>query len=329
MKGRALIWYGTVFLIIALITPWIGPEEVTLSDIKEFCQGVPNPGGEIFWHQRLPRVLLALLAGGTLAVVGACFQVLFRNPLVEPFTLGISGGAALGAFLTISIPGIWFLWGPFGSIQILAILGAAAALFLIYSLARKPQGLSVYTLLLAGVTISIICGGAILLLTYLANPNALVVFQRWMMGGLDIIGFRELFSLGPILLPGLYLLFFHANDLNHIALSEDLALGHGVEVARVRRNVFIGGGLATAAVVSLVGPIAFVGLIVPHAVRRLSGFDHRLVLPASFCLGGTALALCDAVARTLIAPTELPVGIITAIIGGPLFIHLLISRRWR
>jgi iron complex transport system permease protein len=329
MRGRAIVLYGIAFLVIALVTPWIGPEEVTLSEVKEFRRGESNPGGEIFWKQRLPRVLLALLAGGTLAVVGACFQVLFKNPLVEPFTLGISGGAALGAFLTISIPGIWFVWGPFGSVQLFAVLGASAALLLIYSLARKPQGMSVYTLLLAGVTLSIICGGAILLLTYLANPNALMVFQRWMMGGLDVIGFRELLSLGPLLVPGLYLLFYHANDLNHIALSEELALGQGVEVSRVRRNVFIGGGLATAAVVSLVGPIAFVGLIVPHAVRRLSGFDHRMVLPASFCLGGAALAVCDAVARTLIAPTELPVGIITAIIGGPLFIRLLVSRRWR
>ncbi len=329
MKGRTIIWYVLAFLVVALVTPWIGPEEVSFSNMTEFLQEIRTPGGEIFWNQRLPRVLLALLAGGTLAVVGASFQVLFRNPLVEPFTLRISGGAALGAFLTISFPGVWFVWGPFGSIQLFAVLGAAAALFFIYSLARKPQGMSVTTLLLAGVTISIICGGAILLLTYLANPNALMVFQRWMMGGLDIIGFRELFSLGPLLLPGLYLLFFHANDLNHIALSEEIALGQGVEVSRVRRNIFIGGGLATAAVVSLVGPIAFVGLIVPHAVRRLSGFDHRLVLPAAFCLGGTALAVCDAFARTLIAPTELPVGIITAIIGGPLFIHLLVSRRWR
>jgi iron complex transport system permease protein len=125
------------------------------------------------------------------------------------------------------------------------------------------------------------------------------------------------------------LLLFHARDLNHIALSEDLAMGHGVEVALVRRNVFVGGGLATAAVVALAGPIAFVGLIVPHAVRRLSGVDQRTVLPSAFLLGGAVLAGCDTVARTVLAPTELPVGIITALIGGPLFIQLLVSRRWR
>ncbi len=329
MKAGALTGYALLFLLAALVSPWIGPEPVSTGDVLAYLSGELQPAGEIFWHQRVPRVLLALLAGGALAVIGASFQVLFRNPLVEPFTLGISGGAALGAFLTISFPALWAVWGPFGSLQLFAVLGAAAALFLIQRLARSPGGMSVYTLLLAGVTISIICAGGILLLTYLADPNALVVFQRWMMGGLDILGFEQLIGILPLLLPGLGLLLFHARDLNHIALSEDLALAQGVDVPMVRRNVFVGGGLATAAVVSLVGPIGFVGLIVPHAVRRLSGVDQRTVLPAAFLLGGTALAVCDTAARTVLAPTELPVGIVTAIIGGPLFIHLLISRRWR
>lgn len=326
---KTILLYGLICLIAVLISPWIGPESITISAAKDFLDGEVSPAGEIFWLQRLPRILLALLAGGALAVVGAAFQVLFKNPLVEPFTLGISGGAALGAFLTIAFPTLWMAWGPFGSIQLFAVLGAAASLSLIYSLSQRPQGMSVYTLLLAGVTISIICAGAILLLTYISSPHALVLFQRWMMGGIDVIGYQELLALLPLILPGLGLLLYHSRDLNHIALSEEMALGQGVDVPVVRRNTFIGGGLATAAIVSLVGPIAFVGLIVPHAVRRLSGFDQRIVLPCSFLLGGTALVICDSIARTIIAPTELPVGIITALIGGPLFIHLLISPRWR
>lgn len=326
---RIILLYGLVCLIAVMSSPWIGSEPVSLDAVIDYFKGEISPSGEIFWLQRLPRILLALLAGGSLAVVGAAFQVLFKNPLVEPFTLGISGGAALGAFLTIAFPALWMTWGPIGSIQLFAVLGATASLTLIYALARRPQGMSVYTLLLAGVTISIICAGAILFLTYISSPNALVVFQRWMMGGIDVIGYQELLSLSPLILPGLGLLFYHSRDLNHIALSEEMALGQGVDVQTVRRNIFIGGGLTTAAVVSLVGPIAFVGLIVPHAVRRLSGFDQRIVLPCSFLLGGTALVICDAIARTVLAPTELPVGIITALIGGPLFIHLLISRRWR
>lgn len=318
-----------LFAAALLILPWIGPEKVGLSDIKTAIQGQGGPRGEIFFYQRIPRVLLALLAGGALALVGAAFQVLFRNPLVEPFTLGISGGASLGAFLTILYPSLWIIRGPFSSVQFFALSGAAAVLFLIYIFSTRIQGMPVHTLLLAGVTVSIICSGAILLLTYLAKPQALVVFQRWMMGGIDIIGYREIASLWPLFVPGAGLIFYHADDLNHLTLGREMALGHGVNVDRVRRNVFIGGGLATAAVVALVGPIGFVGLIIPHAVRRLSGFDLRVVLPASFFLGGTVLAACDTLARTLIAPTELPVGIITAVFGGPLFIRLLVSRKLR
>lgn len=329
MKIRFLALMALLFVTTSLVAPWIGSESVRPADAWAELRGDSSPEGQIFWQQRLPRVLLALIAGGTLALVGAAFQAMFRNPLVEPFTLGVSGGAALGAFLAIAIPPLWFVWGPFGSIQLLAVLGAAASLTLIYTLAGRIERLSVSTLLLAGITMSIICGGAILLLTYLSTPNALVVYQRWMMGGVDIVGYRDLAALLPLWLPGVGLLLLQAGRLNHLALGEDMAFGQGVDVKGVQRAVFIGGGLATAAVVSLVGPIGFVGLIVPHAVRRLGGYDQRLVLPASFLLGGAVLAACDVLARTVLAPTELPVGIITAVAGGPLFIRLLVSRRRR
>lgn len=329
MNRRALVIFGLIFLAVAILSPWIGSEPLDFTAVWKWLRGDNNPHGSIFWLQRLPRVLLAMLAGGTLALVGASFQVLFRNPLVEPYTLGISGGAALGAFLAIAIPPFWIAWGPFSSIQLLAVCGAFASLSLIYFLARNPQSMNIYTLLLAGVTVSIICGGAIMLLTYITTPNALVVFQRWMMGGVDIVGYRDLAALLPLLLPGLYLLLRYTNELNHIALGEEMAMGHGVPVSQVQRSIFMGGGLATAAVVSLVGPIGFVGLIIPHGVRRLVGFDQRTVLPCSFLLGGAALAVCDMLARTIISPTELPVGIITAVIGGPLFIYLLVARRWK
>jgi len=329
MKTKHFLFYLLLFITVIVITPWIGPEKTTPGAILQHIQGPSNPQGEIFFFQRLPRLILALLTGGALALVGASFQVLFRNPLVEPFTLGVSGGSALGAFLAISIPSLWIVWGPFSSIQIFAAIGASGSLLLIYRIANRPQGLSVNTLLLAGITISIICAGAILLLTYLASPNLLMSFQRWMMGGIDIVGYQDLISLVPFLLPGGILLFIHARDLNHIALGEEMALGHGVDVKSVQKHVFIGGGLATAAVVSLTGPIGFVGLIIPHAVRGLSGYDQRIILTGSFLLGGAVLAVCDTLARTILAPTELPVGIITALLGGPLFIRLLLSRRWR
>jgi iron complex transport system permease protein len=183
------------------------------------------------------------------------------------------------------------------------------------------------TLLLAGVTVSILCGAMTQLIRYLASPNQMVMMDHWMMGGLDVIGYRELSALLPLLLPGLTLLLSQMGTLNHLSLGEEMALGQGIDVATVQKLSFIGGGLATTGAVSLAGPIGFVGLLVPHAVRRLSGFDHRILLPGSFLAGGAFLVACDTVARTVVSPTEMPVGIITALVGGPFFVYLLLKKR--
>jgi len=151
--------------------------------------------------------------------------------------------------------------------------------------------------------------------------------DHWLMGGLDIVGYRSLAALLPLLLPGAGMLFMQMGSYNLLALGEEMALGYGVDVISVQRLSLIGGGLATAGAVSIAGPIGFVGLLVPHAVRRLSGFDHRILLPASFLAGGTLLVICDTIARTIVAPTEMPVGIITALVGGPFFIYLLFRKK--
>jgi len=319
-----LLVYGALFVATLVVCPLVGETPVTLRDAWGALLGSGGAAGDIIVNLRLPRVLLALLVGGTLATAGAAFQVVLRNPLAEPFTLGATGGASLGAVLAISVPGLWISVGPLSTVQLFALAGSAAALGLIYAMARRPAGMSMNTLLLAGVTISILCAGAVMLVRYVMNPNLLVQVDRWMMGGLDVVGYEKLGGILPFLLPGLGLLFLQARALNHLALGEEMARGHGVEVSAVQKEAFIGGGIATAAVVSLAGPIGFVGLIVPHAVRRLSGYDHRMVLPGSFLLGGAALAACDTVARTVIAPAQMPVGIITALIGGPIFIFLLL-----
>ena len=289
--------------------------------------GSARTDAEIFWTLRVPRVVLGFLAGGTLALAGASLQVILRNPLAEPFTLGAASGGALGAVVAISVPGLSLALGPLSTVQLFSLAGCGLALTLIYVFARRPQGVSMNLLLLAGVTIGILCGSLILLVRYLANPNLLVAMDRWVMGGLDVVGYRALAGLAPFLFPGLGLLVLQTPSLNHLSLGEDLAAGHGVDVAAVHREVFLGTGLATAAIVSITGPIGFVGLIVPHAVRRLSGFDHRVVLPASFLLGGAFLVACDALARVIVRASEMPVGIVTALIGGPLFIHILLKRR--
>ena len=304
--------YALPALLVACAAPLVGPERTT---------------ARILWDLRVPRVLLGFLAGGTLALVGATLQAILRNPLATPYTLGVTGGGALGAFIAFSLPGLNWSLGPFTTLQLFALGGCGAALAFIYALARRPEGVSMGILLLAGVTVGILCGALMLLVRFLANPNLLVAMDHWMMGSLDVVAYRSLSTLAPLLLPGLGLLVLQTVALNHLSLGEDMAAGHGVDVAAVHRGVFFGAGLATAAVVSVAGPIGFVGLIVPHAVRRLSGFDHRVVLPGCFCLGGAFLVACDALARTVIAPTELPVGILTALIGGPVFIAILLRRR--
>jgi iron complex transport system permease protein len=320
--------YLAVFLAAALICPLIGPVRLSLHGVLDGLRGMGGEGAriqaEIFRSQRVPRVALGLLVGGTLACVGAALQVVLRNPLAEPYTVGVTGGASVGAFLAIMTPGLAFAVGPISSVQLFALLGAACALGLIYIIARRPGGIAMSTLLLAGVTISILSAGGVMLIRYLASPNLLVQMDRWMMGGLDVVGYGPINSMLPLLLPGLGLVFLQVRALNHLAVGEELAKGHGVNVARVQAATFVGGGVATAAAVSVAGPIGFVGLIVPHAVRRLSGFDQRVVLPASFLLGGAVLAACDTLARTARAPSEIPVGVITALVGGPLFIYMLV-----
>jgi iron complex transport system permease protein len=322
-----LAGYGLLSVVILAGAPFFGSESLGITNItNSIFFHIPHVDTEIFFYQRIPRVLLAFLVGGSLALAGSSLQVVLRNPLAEPFVLGISGAGAVGAVIIISVPGLSIYFGPFSSVQLFSLLGCILCVGAIYWFARSPLGVSMTTILLAGVTINILCGAVIMLVRYIVSPQLLVAMDRWMMGGLDVVGYRELSALLPLLLPGILLLFLQGHSLNQLAFSEEMAMGHGVNVGSVQKQVFLGTGLTTAAAVSLAGPIGFVGLIIPHAVRRLSGVDHRVVLPASFCLGGAFLTLCDLFARTVVAPTEMPVGIITAIIGGPVFFRILLKR---
>lgn len=328
-----LALYAVPFVLCGVILPFVGPGGEALAG--PYTASSQEADAFIFYELRLPRVILALLAGGALALTGACFQVILRNPLAEPYTLGVTGGAAVGAVLGLSVDWLAHSFGPFSTVQVFALVGAIAVMFVIYRLARRPQGISMSVLLLAGVTLSIFCGGLVLLMRCLAAPHSLISMDHWLMGGLNVLGLRELLPLAPLLAAGLIILLAQMPALNHLALGEGLAAGHGVDVARVQKMVFLGGSLLTAGVVSLTGPIGFVGLIIPHAVRRLSGFDQRVVVPASFLLGGAFLALCDTAGRSLVpmlvpqvsAAQQIPVGVITAVIGGPVFIKILLGRR--
>ena len=310
-KNRPFFVFLSVFAVFLAVFPWIGAEKLSFRQVFGFVAGDWTADGMIFFQIRLPRVLLGLLAGGALAMAGAALQVIFRNPLAEPWTLGIAGGASLGAFLARVCPFMWLAWGPLNTSQALALPGAAGA----------------QTLLLAGVTLGVVCGGAIMVISGFISPWKLAEFHRWLLGGLDAADWASVGALAALAVPGVALLLAQARNLNPLGLGEDMAAGQGVDVARVRRWTAIGAGLASAGVAAVAGPIGFVGLLAPHAVRKIVGPDARLVLPCSFLFGGALLAACDALGRWAAAPLEVPVGALTAVLGGPLFLALLARRR--
>ena len=323
-RGKTIWGYAVAFGLALLALPLIGAEHLEWNKIWAFLRGEDTVQGLILCRQRIPRVLLALLVGGALSITGASLQVLFRNPLAEPWTLGVAGGAAIGAFLAQLFPVLQVrAIGWLTATQMLSLLGAVGVMGLVWVFVRRLGAGRVHALLLVGVTISTVSGGIMMLLAYFVSPFELVVFHRWLMGGLDVIGYRDVGALLILGLPGVLLLVSMAREYNHLAFNEEMALGHGVDVVRVQWKTFVGAGLTTAACVAVAGPIGFVGMIVPHIVRRLTGIDHRRVLPGAFLLGGVVLALCDSIARTVIAPTEIPVGVITAVFGGPVFLWLL------
>jgi len=324
LPRRIPLWaYLALLLASVMILPWIGAEKLEWSRVLSYFEGEATVEGMIFFDQRLPRVLLGLAIGGALSMTGASLQVLFRNPLAEPWTLGVAGGAAVGAFIARIFPSAYLAVGPLNSSQLLALTGAGLVLGMIFLFSRSPQGMSTQVLLLGGVTIGVVASGLMMMITYFVSPFEVVAYHRWMMGGLDVVGYRELLSLAILGIPGTALLLSQTREYNHLALGEEMAVGHGVDVRRMQRLTFIGAGVTTAACVAVAGPIGFIGMIVPHMVRKLSGVDNRIVLPAAFLLGGVILAMCDCGARTAIAPTEIPVGIVTAVLGGPVFLYLL------
>ncbi len=322
MRPRtALLLLLALWIATALVTPLVGSQPVRLADV---LRGDPTVAS-IFWQIRLPRILLSLLGGAALAVSGLGFQTLFRNALAEPYTLGISSGAALGAVLALRLQG-----GAFLGLSIVALAsfaGALGATALIVGLALRRQGIETSTLLLAGVAVSLSCSAIILFLQYLSDSTQTFRMVRWMMGGLSVVGYTEVLWLLPWVLAGSAALFALRWELNLLLTGEELAASRGVDLAHLRRLVLLATSLMIGALVAVAGPIGFVGLIVPHILRRFVGHDHLFLVPACILGGGAFLTLCDAVGRTVMAPAELPVGILTAILGGPFFLWLLVFRR--
>lgn len=326
--GGTLLGFGLLATGAILLAPLIGSTHISLR--RAFDRSIPfaqNVDAQIFFIARLPRTLAGALVGSMLASSGVVFQGLLRNPLATPFTLGVSAGAALGAMLAITFS--WsFTWAGISAAAAASFIGSLAAVGIVYTLARaRHRGLSTNVLLLAGVTMNAFFSALILFVQYFADFSQTFRILRWLMGDLDISSYQPIVTALPLVAISLAAFAWLARPLNLLSLGGDSASTRGLNVVTAQRAAFLSASLATGAAVSVGGPVGFVGIVVPHLVRLIVGPDHRLVLPASALFGAAFLVACDVVARTVMAPIELPVGVITALIGGPFFLWLLVRKR--
>ena len=319
--------FGALTLVTCLLAPLVGSTHISLARV--FDTSIPfadNVDAQIFFIARFPRVLAGALVGAALASAGVVFQAMLRNPLATPFTLGVSAGSSLGAMLAILF-GASATLGPLSPVPLASLVGAVCAAAIVYWLATRPgRPISTSVLLLAGVTLNSFFSALILFAQFLADYAQVYRAARWLMGDLDVGGFAPLLGALPLVIAAFVVFALLPGPLNLLSLGPDAAAARGVDVPRAPRLAFVSASLATSAAVSLAGPIGFVGIVVPHLVRLLVGVDHRIVLPASALFGASFLVACDLVARTLLAPVEIPVGVVTAMIGGPFFLWLLVRR---
>ncbi|MBC7346971.1 MAG: iron chelate uptake ABC transporter family permease subunit [Clostridia bacterium] len=332
-KTRVLKAALLALLLVAIgIAVCLGAANVPLADLFR-ALGLPagpdTPDSllnqRIILELRLPRVLLAALVGASLALAGATFQALFRNPMADPYVIGVSSGASLGATVAMLLAVDLRFFG-IGAVPLFAFVGAVGTVLLVSRLGRVGASVSLSTLLLAGIAVGSFFSAIVSLLVYFAGDRLhQVIF--WLMGGFDGANWPYVRLALPYFVLGTAAILVHTRELNILLLGEETAGQLGVDVERAKRWLLSGAALLTATAVSTSGVIGFVGLIVPHVLRMLGGPDHGFLLPASALAGAALMVAADTLARTLIAPTELPVGLITALSGGPFFIYILRSRQ--
>ena len=283
----------------------------------------PHTWDVILFEIRFPRVVLAGLVGMTLGICGAVYQAIFRNPLADPYLIGVSSGAAFGA--TVAIYFIWrFAWGGLNAVSLAAFAGALLATTFIYKLASVGGRTPVTILILAGVALgSLLSAGTTFLMFTAKDAFHTIHILGWLMGSLALANWSEVWAILPYLLLGFAIIGWHAHTLNVLQLDEDQAQSLGINVERVKGVLIMAASLATAAAVSVSGVIGFVGLLAPHIVRIIWGPDHRFLLPMSGLVGAASLILADGLARTIFAPRELPLSVVTALAGAPFFLYLL------
>jgi iron complex transport system permease protein len=307
------LWPLVLLLAVIALTPWFGSEIVLPTALADPTER------SIFITFRLPRLLLGLLAGSALSIAGCLFQAVLRNPLASPYTLGVSTGAALGAVIMIFLDIAWIWTG--------SMIGAFAALALIASVFIRQRRISATGLVLAGVSVNSVCSSFIILLQSVAGFAKSFSVTTWLVGSVDAMPMSTIALYAAVILPLMLWIIVKAPDWDLLSMGDAWAAGRGVPVRNLLVQACVAGSLLTAATVALTGPIGFVGLMVPHLVRHRTGASHRRLLPAALLCGAAFLATCDAVARTVLKPAEIPVGVVTALIGGPGLIWILRSER--
>lgn len=315
--GAANISFGNALRIMLNRIPIIG-QRFDITDIASSHQ-------TIVLNLRLPRILLALMVGGMLASAGTVYQSVFRNPMADPFVLGVSSGAALGAALAMIVG---FNVGLLGlsSISVSAFIGALITTFVVYQVATTGRKTPVLTLVLTGIAISFLLSALLsLLITFNRDQLEQIVF--WMYGSLGTVSWHHVIIVLPVFLLTALFILLKGNVLNIMTLGEDSAQTLGVDVQRERLWLLSVASLSTAAAVAVTGIVGFVGLVVPHVIRLISGPDNRSLLPYTILAGGVFMMVCDAIARTAVPPMEIPIGIITSVVGAPYFIYLIIKNK--
>jgi len=315
-QSQRLLLLTLLSLSIVFLSPFLGIDHPVSAEIKQ----------QIMFEIRIPRVIFAFVAGAGLALCGMVFQAMFNNPLATPFTLGVASGASLGAAIYVSLGLSFSLLGIDGT-SFSAFLGALMAISIVYGISHFRQGFSTETLLLTGVAISFFFSSLILFTQYLSNVTDSFRILRWLMGELSIVGYQDLMQLLPFVTLCVAVIIWLSRELNLLMAGDDIALSRGVAVKQTRYLLFFITSLCVGAIVALCGPIGFIGMMVPHICRLIIGSDHRWLTPATLMFGGGFLVFCDTIARLIIAPAEIPVGVITTLLGGPFFLWLLIRIR--
>ncbi|MFA5365470.1 MAG: iron chelate uptake ABC transporter family permease subunit [Candidatus Bathyarchaeia archaeon] len=325
-------------ILVVLVTIAIGSMQIPVGNVYTILtKNIPilgdlfkgNPSvteTEVVLQIRLPRVIAAGIVGVGLTCTGVVLQGLLRNPMADPYVLGISAGASLGASLAIAFGLGTTLLGFLYAIPLMAFIGALGTIFIVYNIAKRGAGTSMLSLLLIGIAANSFLS-AIVSLIKLLSTEALHGIIYWIMGSFQVAGWNHVMIASPLILVGTLAIYYYARDLNMISLGETQAQHLGVDAEKLKTRMLICASLVTAAAVSISGIIGFIGLIIPHITRLLIGPDHRILIPAASLLGAIVLILCDTLARTVMSPAEIPVGIITSLLGCPFFVYLLLKKR--